>query len=124
MKSSFRSGAEDVRLERICDLFDDRFGGRPESQDPSESTEASDCDMTLMGAPGLTGESDLSPGSDPTWRSERCWLLRRAAMMLVEGTSGDCTRESGGDRGNSGRSSLNLDIVRRGTLEGLRIWIG
>ena len=44
--------------------------------------------------------------------------------MLVEGTSGDCTRESGGDRGNSGRSSLNLDIVRRGTLEGLLISIG
>jgi hypothetical protein len=45
-------------------------------------------------------------------------------MTLVDGTSGECTRESGGEIGNSGRSSLNFDIVRRGTLDGLRIWIG
>lgn len=51
-------------------------------------------------------------------------LLRRAAMALVDGTSGDATLESGGEMGNSGRSSLNLDMVRRGTLEGLRIWMG
>lgn len=78
------------------------------------------------GAPGLTGESDRVPSCDTDCmrRSEGTWLLRRAAMALVEGTSGECTRESGGERGNSGRSSLNLDIVRLGTLEGLRIWIG
>ena len=29
-------------------------------------------------------------------------------------TSGDCTLESGGDIGSSGKSSLNLDIVRCG----------
>jgi hypothetical protein len=103
-----------------------RFGGLPESHDASESTEASDCDMILaVGAPGLTGESDRVPASkDSIRRSAGIGLLRRAAIALVDGTSGDCTLESGGERGNSGRSSLNLDMVRRGTLDGLRIWMG
>lgn len=114
--------------DRSWDWVEARFGGFPESQDASESTEASDCDMMFAGgALGLTGESDRAPfleWSDSTRRSDGIGLLRRAARALVAGTSGDCTLESGGDSGNSGRSSLNLDMVRRGTLDGLRIWIG
>lgn len=73
------------------------------------------------GTPGLTGESEralaVAP-SDCTRISEGAWFRRRAAIDLVAGTSGDCTRESGGDKGNSGKSSRNLDMVRRGTLDG------
>jgi hypothetical protein len=84
--------------------------------------------MTLAtGTPGLTGESERPPVgefNDSTRKSAGIRLLRRAAIALVECASGDCTRESGGEMGNSGRSSLNLDMVRLGTLDGLRIGIG
>jgi hypothetical protein len=83
--------------------------------------------MTLGGgAPGLPVESDRVPAelADSIRRSAGIWLLRRAAMALLDDTSGECTRESGGDIGNSGRSSLNFDMVRRGTLDGLRISMG
>jgi hypothetical protein len=120
--------AEEATLDRSWDRVEARFGGFPDSQDASESTEASDCDMILIGgAPGLTGESDRAPTGelkDSTRRSDGTGLLRRAASALADGTSGECTRESGGEMGNSGRSSLNFDMVRRGTLDGLRICIG
>jgi hypothetical protein len=83
--------------------------------------------MTLGGgATGLPVESERAPVelADPIRRSAGIWLLRRAAMAPLDGTSGECTRESGGDMGNSGRSSLNFDMVRRGTLDGLRISMG
>ena len=76
------------------------------------------------GAPGLAGESDRFVAgelADCRLRSDGVWVLRRAAMALVAGTSGDCIRESGGDMGYSGRSSLNFDFVRRGTDDGLLI---
>ena len=46
--------------------------------------------MSVSRDPGISGSGD-------------CLLI-----------SGDCIRESGGERGNSGRSSLNLDCVRIG----------
>ena len=113
------------------DLFETRLTGLPDSHDPSESTEASDCDILLpIGKPGLTGESErmlATIPSEPTRIFSGFWFRRRAAIALVEGTSGDATRESGGEIGNSGKSSLNLDMVRRGTLasrDGLLIWMG
>ena len=131
LNSSVRLNADvEPTLERRWDLLDLRWTGLPESQDPSESTEASDCDIKLVdGTPGLTGESVRPPVaglSAPTRRSDGGWLRRLVAMALaaVDVISGDWTRESGGDNGNSGKSSLNFDIVRRGTLEGRRIWIG
>ena len=125
LKSGFCCTAEEATLHRIIDLFDIRLTGLPESHDPSESTDARDCDILLpTGKPGLTGESEralaVSP-IEPTRRSVGLCVRRRAAITLVEGTSGDATRESGGEIGNSGRSSLNLDIVRRGTLDGCLI---
>ena len=113
--------------DRSCDCVEARFGGLPDSHDASESTEARDCDMMLVfGALGLTGESDRPPieFNDSTRRSDGSGLLRRAEIAPAYGTSGDSTLESGGDIGNSGRSSLNLDMVRRGTLDGRLIWIG
>jgi hypothetical protein len=83
--------------------------------------------MFATGTPGLTGESDRPPAGefrDSTRRSDGIRLLRRVAIALVECASGEFIRESGGEMGNSGRSSLNFDMVRRGTLDGLRIWIG
>ena len=56
--------------------------------------------------------------------------MRWVESELAEKMSGDCTRESGGERGkpaatpDSGKSSRNFDMVRRGTLDGLRIILG
>lgn len=36
--------------------------------------------------------------------------------------SGDCTRESGGDMGSSGRSSRNFDCVRTGVPDRCRMF--
>jgi hypothetical protein len=65
LKASFRCTAEEATLERSWDRVEARFGGLPDNQDASESTEASDCDMTLTGAmPGLTGESDRAAAGE------------------------------------------------------------
>lgn len=54
--------------------------------------------------------------------------LVRGSSSFLSGTggisaSGDCTLESGGEIGNSGRSSRNFDIVRLGTLDDDRIGV-
>lgn len=41
----------------------------------------------------------------------------RGGSCSVMTALGDANRESGGDNGNSGKSSLNLDLVRLGTPE-------
>src|SRR5690242_7133708 len=97
--SGFCCTADEATLDRIIDLLEIRLTGLPDSHEPSESTEASDCDILLpSGNPGLTGESDralMARPSDPTRMFSGFWVRRRAAMALVPGTSGDATRESG-----------------------------
>lgn len=55
--------------------------------------------------------SMLALGVGP-WRNERVPALSGADPATCSGMSGDCKRESGGDRGSSLKCSVNLDVGR------------
>lgn len=110
---------------------DDNRCGFPDNQDPSESTDAREADMRLGALPPETGES-VRPRPRCSWygllkRREEpsVWIVVgmlnpcRAAIAFepVSRSTGELTRESGGEMGDSGRSSLNFDNVRTGVAD-------
>ena len=100
---------------------------RPESHEASESTEARDMDWGAGDTMTSSRSRCISIGVAryPDVGVSQRKAVAAAASSAIDGRgsadaispSGDVMRESGGETGNSGKSSRNLDMVRLGTFE-------
>lgn len=92
----------------------------PDNQEASESTEARDCDKVVVAPATVSGsrESVCDRGRPVRPDRDRFETISIGADLpsTASGTAGECTRESGGESGNSGRSSTNMDLDRYAAL--------